>query len=290
MLHLAVVQTRHFQDIINQGQQLLACGADFADIFLHLSAVILMQICQLRHADNAVERRTHIVRQCGEEHISGLGIFACHLQRLLRQLQMLQLLLLFSLHLTEEENRFVLIQQIITHQAHIKPSVFLAEAIAELTAEVIDVTLYKLLDMLTGKAGRKLFGSLRLYILYHLLQQLIIISLRLLRSRTGAFQHIIASGNIIHPEHRQEGLAHNTDNLIDALQLSVQHVLTQRQTGSQQQENCQRQAEPMHQFLIITQQEVVGNSYDRYPALFRNLVINAAFIAIVVGDIRYITA
>ena len=46
----------------------------------------------------------------------------------------------------------------------------------------------------------------------------------------------------------------------------------------------------MHQFLIITQQEVVGNSYDRYPTLFRNLVVNAALIAIVIGDIRYITA
>ena len=203
---------------------------------------------------------------------------------------MLQLLLLFSLHLTEEENRFVLIQQIITHQADIEPSVFLTEAIAELTAEIIDTTLHKFLDMLAGKAGRKLIGSLRLHILYHLLQQLIIISLRLLRSRTGAFQHIIASGNIIHSEHRQKGLAHNADNLIDALQLSVQHVLAQRQTGSQQQENCQRQAEPMHQLLIITQQEVIRNSYDRYPAFFRNLVVNAALIAIVIGDIRYITA
>jgi len=149
MLHLTVVQTRHFQDIINQGQQLLACGADFADIFLHLSAVILMQVCQLRHADNAVERRTHIVRQRGKEHVSGLGIFACYPQRLLRQLQMLQLFQLFGIHLTEEENRFVLIQQIITHQAYIKPSVFLAEAMAELTAEVIDMPLHQLFDMLT---------------------------------------------------------------------------------------------------------------------------------------------
>ena len=67
-------------------------------------------------------------------------------------------------------------------------------------------------------------------------------------------------------------------------------MLAQRQTGSQQQENGQRQAEPLHQILIITQQEIIGNSYDRYPALFRNLVVNTALIALVIGDIRYITA
>ena len=204
MLHLAVVQARHFQDIVNQGQQLLPCSTYFADIFLHLSAVILVQLCQLRHADNAVKRRTHIMRQCGEEHISRFGIFTCHLQRLLRQLQMLQLLLLFSFYLTEEENCFVLIQQIIAHQADIQPSVFLPEAIAELTAEVIDMTLHQILDMLTRKAGRKFFSSLRLHILYQLLQQLIIIALRLLRSWRGTFQHIIASCNIINSEHSQE--------------------------------------------------------------------------------------
>ena len=42
MLHLAVVQACHFQDIVNQGQQLLAGGTYFADIFLHLHAVILV--------------------------------------------------------------------------------------------------------------------------------------------------------------------------------------------------------------------------------------------------------
>ena len=43
----------------------------------------------------------------GEEHIAGLSIFSSHLQSALRQLHMLQLLELFGIHLTEEENRLI---------------------------------------------------------------------------------------------------------------------------------------------------------------------------------------
>ena len=66
-------------------------------------------------------------------------------------------------------------------------------------------------------------------------------------------------------------------------------MLAQCQTGSQQQENSQRQAEPLHQILIITHQEIIWNRYNRYPALFRNRVVNPALIAFIVGNIRYIT-
>ena len=70
MLHLGVVKACHIQNIVNQGQQLLAGGTDFLDIIAHHAAVILVQLCQLSHADNAVQRCTHIMRHRREEHVA----------------------------------------------------------------------------------------------------------------------------------------------------------------------------------------------------------------------------
>ena len=123
-----------------------------------------MQFSQLGHTDNTIERCAHIVRQSRKEHITRLGIFTRHPQGMLRHLQALQLLLLFGVHLTEEEDGLVRLKQVVAHQAHIKPFVFPAKALAEFAAEIINMTVHKLLDIITGKGLGKFIGCLRLHI------------------------------------------------------------------------------------------------------------------------------
>ena len=50
-----------------------------------------------------------------KEHIARLGILPRHLQRPLRQLQMLQLLKLFGIHLAEEKDGLIGAQELVPH-------------------------------------------------------------------------------------------------------------------------------------------------------------------------------
>ena len=202
---------------------------------------------------------------------------------------MLQLLLLFLINLTVEENRLVRLQQLVAHQAHVNPFIALAQALAELAAEVVDIALHQLLDIRAGKGLGELLRRLQLYIAHKLLQKLVIIALcTRVEADILSLHHIIPVSHIVHAENSEERAAHDTRNLDKLLHLLVQRTLAQRQAADQQQEYRQRQRKPVHQALIIPQKVSIGYRHNRNPASIRHRIINAALLTIIVGNILHL--
>ena len=75
-LHLAGLDFRQVQDVVNQREQLLAREDDRREVMMKLLAIDLHAISQLvlkhlRVTDDGIERRSQFVTDIGEEHTFG---------------------------------------------------------------------------------------------------------------------------------------------------------------------------------------------------------------------------
>ena len=246
MLHLAIIKARHLQDIVNQGQKLLARGLNLLDIIKDQVLILAMQLSQLCHANDAINGRTHIVGHGRKEHVAGFGIFLRHLQGTLRKLHMLQLLELFGIHLAEEEDGLIRAQKLIPNQTHIDPFIFLTKALPKFTAKIVNLPLHQILNIIQGKGFCKLCCGFRLYQGYQLLQKLIIGAIRLrLDTHVFCLHHGITTTTQIYSKDSQKGFAHNLNHIVDILHLLIQHMLTGSQKNHHQGKNSHGQHKPL---------------------------------------------
>ena len=99
--HTALFQPGYLQNIVDQIQQLLAGQVDLLQIIRDLFRFAARAKGQFRHADDDVQGRAHIVAHVGEKLHLRFFTGVSRGQRVLQQLDVLQLTLFFLLYRAE---------------------------------------------------------------------------------------------------------------------------------------------------------------------------------------------
>ena len=170
----ALFQPRHVQYIVDQCRQLTAGFFDLIQIFADLFLVVGMLASQLGHAGNGVQRGTHIMGHIGEEHGLFAGGTLSVFQRLFQQFMLTQFLFLLYVDFPEAHDHFVQTKALVIDDLDADPFVTLPEATLVITAELIDVGLYQIADVLQRKVLAEFFVSVILHHAGKDIQQMIV--------------------------------------------------------------------------------------------------------------------
>ena len=90
--HLAALDAAHIEDVIDEGQKMLARHPDLSEVITHLVRMLELRRCELGEADDGIHRGTdivrHIIEKGGFRRIGTLGLRKRVLQLLLALLQL----------------------------------------------------------------------------------------------------------------------------------------------------------------------------------------------------------
>ena len=135
-LELGLLCAGHFQDVIDQLQQLGSGQGDFLETAGDFLGVIPLILSQAGRTQYYIEWGAHIVAHLGEKLALGLFAVPGPFQSSFQHVQMLKLAGLFLVHLAEAEHRFLRLERGGKKQAYIDPAVLIAEFSPEVSAEV----------------------------------------------------------------------------------------------------------------------------------------------------------
>ena len=155
---IALLQTGDLQDVVDQGQQLLAGRADLVQIAHHLLPVTVGLEGQPRHADDDVQRGAHVVAHDGEELLLGFLALLRGGQGPLQQIHLLLLLLLLVLHVPEADHRLVGDLDRVGEHPDADPALAPVRLEKELAAEVPDLLVQQTSDVLQREAVREVLS------------------------------------------------------------------------------------------------------------------------------------
>ena len=144
--------TGHIQNIIDQGQKLLAGMADLFKIIPDFIGYGILSACQIRQADNRIQRRPHIVGNAAEK---GVFIF-CRLpgcvKRVFQKDIALHIPVLFCINLPEAHDYLIGRQGLIADDFNTYPFKRSAEGSLIVSAEFMNPLSCQLADIVHGKA------------------------------------------------------------------------------------------------------------------------------------------
>ena len=140
---VALLQAGNLQNVVNQGQKLLAGRPDLVQVAHHLLTVAVVLEGQAGHADDDVQRGAHVMAHNGEELLLGLFALLRGGQGALQQADLPLLLLLLVLHVPETDNHLIGHLLRVGEHPHTDPALLLTELAQELAAEVPGTLLHQ---------------------------------------------------------------------------------------------------------------------------------------------------
>ena len=172
----ARLQPGELQDVVDEGEHLLAGKRDLPHVAVHLLPVVPVPLSQLGEADDGVEGGAHVVGHVGEEGVFGLGALLSRLQGFLEDVHVLELQALFQIHLSKTEDDLVGSPAAVIEGADVHPLVDVAEAALVVAAVVGDLGGHPLPDALQGEGQREFLKRLRIHQGAHCAEEALVVS------------------------------------------------------------------------------------------------------------------
>ena len=285
---LAGLHPGQLQNVVDEGQQLIARKINLADIILHFGGVaaFLALLGQAAVADDGVQRGAHIVGHAVEEVGLGLGALAGRLQSVLQQNHVLHLLAAFGVHIPEAEGDLILCNVLVVQGADIHPAVGIPEPALIVAAVVGDALVHPALDFGQGKALLKLLIGAELDKLADVLHQLAVAA-PLGQGRALVLLELdglIALFFKVHPEDGIEGILQHMDGVIRLFHPVILDGIPDGQRSQQDKHHCRNEGDDVDEHVLLTQQnQVEGDGHNDHPAVAHLMEIGAPLVPHIVG-------
>ena len=276
---IALLQAGNLQNVVNQGQKLLAGRPDLVQVAHHLLPVAVVLEGQAGHADDNVQRGTHIVAHDGEELLLRLFALLRGGQGALQQADLPLLLLLFVLHIPEADDHLIGDFFRIGEHTHADPALIIPELLQKLAAKIPGAMLHQLPDIFQGEVLEKILRGPLIQSGSDHVQQLAIVAgfarhplpniVRGFCHLKDACQHINTVKGVIN-------IAHNLYCLVDPLGCAAQLAVPQPHANGNHQEEHQCNAIVYQNALNSLEQGLIGDGQNAEPSIIGMLVIETA--------------